>query len=163
MPQPQNPSRLDEASDALMHLAAQMGIDPTDPLVLVARGNARLEEKVEQWTQTKLQLLELLSQQVEEQQRSAQHYSKLIYYLNGFDGQLLGLHWAANRDSALGLEQMGSRHPDWDGASSDQAGYGADSADYPSLWHSAEELIDWGFQTPLTQSEPVKQPPEVEL
>jgi hypothetical protein len=48
MPQPQNPSRLDEASDALMHLAAQMGIDPTDPLVLVARGNARLEEKVEQ-------------------------------------------------------------------------------------------------------------------
>jgi hypothetical protein len=87
--QPQ--SRLDEASDALMHLAAQMGIDPTDPLVLVARGNARLEEKVEQWTQTNLQLLELLSQQVEEQQRSAQHYSKLIYYLNGFDGQLLGL------------------------------------------------------------------------
>jgi hypothetical protein len=91
MPQPQNPSRLDEASDTLMHLAAQMGIDPTDPLVLVARGNARLEEKVEQWTQTNLQLLELLSQQVEEQQRSAQHYSKLIYYLNGFDGQLLGL------------------------------------------------------------------------
>ncbi|MFE4105981.1 hypothetical protein [Almyronema epifaneia] len=84
-------SRLDEASDALMHLAAQMGIEPTDPLVLVARGNARLEEKVEQWTQTNLQLLELLSQQVEEQQRSAQHYSKLIYYLNGFDGQLLGL------------------------------------------------------------------------
>jgi hypothetical protein len=91
MPQPQNPSRLDEASDALLHLATQMGIDPSDPLVLVARGNARLEEKVEQWTQTNLQLLELLSQQVEEQQRSAQHYSKLIYYLNGFDGQLLGL------------------------------------------------------------------------
>jgi hypothetical protein len=93
MPTPpaQPQSRLDEASDALMHLAAQMGIDPTDPLVLVARGNARLEEKVEQWTQTNLQLLELLSQQVEEQQRSAQHYSKLIYYLNGFDGQLLGL------------------------------------------------------------------------
>ncbi|WP_225887125.1 hypothetical protein [Nodosilinea nodulosa] len=97
MPQPQNqppkhhPSKLDEASDALMHLAAQMGIDPSDPLVLVARGNARLEEKVEQWTQTNLQLLELLSQQVEEQQRSAQHYSKLIYYLNGFDGQLLCL------------------------------------------------------------------------
>lgn len=93
MPQPQNQPqlKLDEASDALMHLAAQMGIDPSDPLVLVARGNARLEEKVEQWTQTNLQLLALLSQQVEEQQRSAQHYSKLIYYLNGFDGQLLGL------------------------------------------------------------------------
>jgi hypothetical protein len=68
-----------------------MGIDPSDPLVLVARGNARLEEKVEQWTQTNLQLLELLSQQVEEQQRSAQHTSRLIHYLNGFDGQLLGL------------------------------------------------------------------------
>ncbi|MEM9121249.1 MAG: hypothetical protein AAGD09_25725 [Cyanobacteria bacterium P01_F01_bin.56] len=44
-----------------------------------------------QWTQTNLKLLELLSQQVEEQQRLAQHYSKLIYYLNGFNGQLLGL------------------------------------------------------------------------
>jgi hypothetical protein len=63
MPQPPIPSRLEEASDALMQLAAQMGIDPTDPLVLVARGNARLEEKVVQWTQTNLQLLELLSQQ----------------------------------------------------------------------------------------------------
>ncbi|MGB3494143.1 MAG: hypothetical protein WBA57_15545 [Elainellaceae cyanobacterium] len=28
---------------------------------------------------------------MEEQQRSAQHYSRLIHYLNGFDGQLLGL------------------------------------------------------------------------
>jgi hypothetical protein len=91
MPQPPIPSRLEEASDALMQLAAQMGIDPTDPLVLVARGNARLEEKVVQWTQTNLQLLELLSQQAEEQQRSAQNYSKLIYYLNGFDGQLLNM------------------------------------------------------------------------
>lgn len=56
---------------------------------------------------------------------------------------------AANRDSALVLEQMGTRHPAWDGAGSDQAGYGADSADDPSFGENAEESIDWGFQAPV--------------
>jgi hypothetical protein len=70
---------------------------------------------------------------------------------------------AANRDSALILEQMGSRHPDWDGAGSDQAGYDSYSADYPSLGDKAEELVDWGFQAPVAQPEPVKKSPEVEL
>ncbi|HHP7245640.1 MAG TPA: hypothetical protein ACFE0H_13245, partial [Elainellaceae cyanobacterium] len=58
---------------------------------------------------------------------------------------------------------MGSRYPDWDGASSDQAGYDADSADYLSLWDNAEELIDCGFQAPVAQPEPIQKPPEVEL
>jgi hypothetical protein len=70
---------------------------------------------------------------------------------------------AAHRNSALVLEQMGTRHPDWDGAGSDQTGYSADSPDYPGPGYDIEEPIDWGFQAPVAQPEPNQKPSQVEL
>jgi hypothetical protein len=72
-------------------LARQLGVDPNDPIILVARGNAKLEARVEAWTQTNLRLLELLTTKTEETDRLARNYNKLTTLLSGLDGQLQGL------------------------------------------------------------------------
>lgn len=72
-------------------LARQLGVDPNDPIILVARGNAKLEAKVEAWTQTNLKLLELLTSKTEETDRLARNYNKLTTLLSGLDSQLQGL------------------------------------------------------------------------
>jgi hypothetical protein len=72
-------------------LARQLGVDPNDPIILVARGNAKLEARVEAWTQTNLKLLELLTSKTEETDRLARNYNKLTTLLSVLDGQLQGL------------------------------------------------------------------------
>jgi hypothetical protein len=72
-------------------LARQLGVDPNDPIILVARGNAKLEARVDAWTQTNLQLLELLTTKTEETDRLARNYNKLTTLLSGLDSQLQGL------------------------------------------------------------------------
>jgi hypothetical protein len=68
-----------------------LGVDPNDPIVLIARGNAKLESRVDAWTQTNLQLLELLAHKTEETDRLARNYNKLTMLLSGLDGQLQAL------------------------------------------------------------------------
>jgi hypothetical protein len=72
-------------------LARQLGVDPNDPIILVARGNAKLEARVDAWTQTNLQLLELLTTKTEETDRLARNSNKLTTLLSGLDTQLQGL------------------------------------------------------------------------
>jgi hypothetical protein len=90
-------------------LARQLGVDANDPIILVARGNAKLEARVDAWTQTNLQLLELLTSKTEETDRLAHNYNKLTTLLSGLDGQLQGLQQqieAWNKSSpALGYSQ----------------------------------------------------------
>jgi chromosome segregation ATPase len=80
-----------EADTEVNQLARQLGVDPNDPIVLIARGNAKLEARVDAWTQTNLQLLELLTLKSEETDRLARNYNKLTTLLSGLDGQLQGL------------------------------------------------------------------------
>jgi hypothetical protein len=72
-------------------LARQLGVDPNDPIVLIARGNAKLESRVDAWTQTNLQLLSLLTIKTEETDRLARNSNKLTTLLSGLDTQLQGL------------------------------------------------------------------------
>jgi hypothetical protein len=80
-----------EADTDVNQLARQLGVDPNDPIILIARGNAKLESRVDSWTQTNLQLLELLTLKTEETDRLARNYNKLTTLLSGLDGQLQGL------------------------------------------------------------------------
>jgi hypothetical protein len=80
-----------EADTEVNQLARQLGVDPNDPIVLIARGNAKLESRVDAWTQTNLQLLELLTSKTEETDRLARNYNKLTTLLSGLDSQLQGL------------------------------------------------------------------------
>jgi hypothetical protein len=95
-----------QVSDAdVNQLARQLGVDPNDPIVLVARGNAKLEAKVEAWTQTNLKLLELLTSKTEETDRLARNSNKLTTLLSGLDTQLQGLQrqietWNASSQSS---------------------------------------------------------------
>jgi hypothetical protein len=80
-----------EVDTEVNQLARQLGVDPNDPIVLIARGNAKLESRVDAWTQTNLQLLELLTTKTEETDRLARNYNKLTTLLSGLDSQLQGL------------------------------------------------------------------------
>jgi hypothetical protein len=80
-----------EVDTEVNQLARQLGVDPNDPIVLIALGNAKLESRVDAWTQTNLQLLELLTLKTEEIDRLARNYNKLTTLLSGLDGQLQGL------------------------------------------------------------------------
>lgn len=82
-------------------IASELGIEPSDPLMVLVREmkreNTKLGVQVEQWTQTNLQLLMLLTTKTEENRQLAQSYNRLTSILNGLDQQLQTLQQQINQ------------------------------------------------------------------
>ncbi len=76
---------------ALSDLARQLNLPEDDPILLVARGNAKLESKVELWSTTIVQLLDLVRSQNEQSAKAAGRSEKLSDSLNQFEKELLDL------------------------------------------------------------------------
>jgi hypothetical protein len=92
----------DTLEQEVYRIAGELGIDPSDPLMVLIRevkqGQVQsgeqveqLGEQVDQWTQTNLQLLKLLTVKTEEAEKLAQNNSRLTAILSGLDRQLVGL------------------------------------------------------------------------
>jgi hypothetical protein len=92
----------DTLEQEVYRIAGELGIDPSDPLMVLIRevkqGQVQsgeqveqLGEQVDQWTQTNLQLLKLLTVKTEEAEKLAQNNSRLTAILSGLDQQLVGL------------------------------------------------------------------------
>ncbi len=72
-------------STELTELARRLNLSEDDPLLLVARGNAKLEGKVELWSTTIVQVLDLVRVQQEPAIKAAEMSGKLSDSLNQFD------------------------------------------------------------------------------
>ncbi len=62
-------------------LAAQLGLEADDPLLLLVQANANLEEKVELWSTAILELAALAKQQNQTMQETSQNSLKLMHAL----------------------------------------------------------------------------------
>lgn len=82
-------------STELTELARRLNLSEDDPLLLVARGNAKLEEKVQVWSTAIVQVLDLVRMQNEQTIKAAELNEKLSdsllkfeQGLNEFKGQI---------------------------------------------------------------------------
>ena len=78
-------------SEEVLRLAGALGVDPDDPLVRILQPQARLERKIDQWTETNLELLRLLTARTQETERMSQIYEQLGNTYANLSTQLNGL------------------------------------------------------------------------
>ena len=72
-------------------LAGEIGVDVDDPIIRVLRPIARVETKVEQWTETNIKLLGLLTKEAAEKERLSQNYKQLGATYDALSEQLMAL------------------------------------------------------------------------
>lgn len=72
-------------------IAGEIGVDVDDPIIRVLRPIARVETKIEQWTETNIKLLKLLTKEAEEKERLSQNYSQLGATYDALSKQLMEL------------------------------------------------------------------------
>ena len=75
-------------STELTELARRLNLSEDDPLLLVARGNAKLEEKVQLWSTAIIQVLDLVRVQQEQAIKAAQTSGRLSDSLLKFEQEL---------------------------------------------------------------------------
>lgn len=72
-------------------LAGEIGVDVDDPIIRVLRPIARVETKIEQWTETNIKLLKLLTKEAAEKERLSQNYQQLGATYDALSEQLVEL------------------------------------------------------------------------